>query len=219
MPLTVALADDSALLRNGIALLLGAEGLEVVGQAADAEELLRIVDLHRPDVAVIDIRMPPSHTSEGIDVATVIRARYPGTAVLLLSQYVETEHARELLAGGAAGLGYLLKDRVSHIDQFLDALHRVAGGGTAIDPSLITRLLATPSRDRRMIDTLSPRELQVLAIMAEGRSNRGIARALALTERTIETHVSAIFAKLALPPEPDDHRRVLAVLHHLNAIG
>ncbi|MFC9995528.1 response regulator [Nocardia sp. NPDC127526] len=219
MSLTVALADDSALLRNGIALLLGAEGIDVVGQAADPDALLEIVEAHRPEVAVIDIRMPPSYTSEGIDVAAVIRARYPRTAVLLLSQYVETEHARELLAGGAAGVGYLLKDRVSHIDQFLDALHRVAHGGTAIDPSLITRMLATPSRDRTPIGDLSPRELQVLAVMAEGRSNRGIAAALSLTERTIETHVSAIFAKLALAPEPDDHRRVLAVLHHLNAIS
>ncbi|MEC3917499.1 response regulator transcription factor [Nocardia sp. CDC160] len=218
MPLTIALADDCALLRAGIAQLLRAEGFDVVGQARDPEALLRVVATCDPDVAIIDIRMPPTHTTEGLEVASEIRLRYPRTAVLLLSQHVESEYARELLATDATGIGYLLKDRISHIDEFLDAVRRVAAGGTAIDPTLITRMLARPAASGATVESLSPREHQVLSAMAEGRSNRGIATALRLTERTIETHVSSIFAKLALPPEPDDHRRVLAVLHHLKAL-
>ncbi|MBF6179981.1 LuxR C-terminal-related transcriptional regulator [Nocardia otitidiscaviarum] len=217
MTLTVAVADDSALLRRGIALLLREEGLEVVGTAADATALLRIVATEHPAVAVVDIRLPPTHTLEGVHAARAIRTRYPATAVLLLSHYVETEHVMDLFADSAAGLGYLLKERVSRIDEFLEALRRVAAGGSAIDPSLISRMMARPHHRRLPIDDLSPREREVLALMAEGKSNRGIAAALFLGERTVETHVGAIFTKLDLPPGPDDHRRVLAVLRHLDA--
>ncbi|MFE7718003.1 protein kinase [Nocardia rhizosphaerihabitans] len=213
--LRVVLADDSALLRQGIARLLEDEGMEVAGQASDAVALLRLVRAHRPDVAVVDIRMPPTCTTEGIDAAVTIRRDYPGTAVLLLSQYIETENVLDLLSGGARSLGYLLKDRVSDIDEFVTALQRVAAGGSAIDPDLVARLVARPHHGALPLDELSPREREVLRLMAEGRSNRAIGAALFLGERTIETHVRSIFAKLGLQPEPDDHRRVLAVLTHL----
>ncbi|ATQ31637.1 protein kinase [Rhodococcus ruber] len=216
-PLRVVLADDSVLLREGISRLLCDEGIDVVGEAGDAATLLALVADERPDVAVVDIRMPPTHTTEGIGAAATIRADHPDTAVVLLSQYVETDHVMNLLADGAAGLGYLLKDRVSDIDEFVDTLHRVAGGGSAIDPSVVSRLVARPHRDSRPIDTLSTREREVLALMAEGRSNRAIGAALFLGERTVEAHVRAIFLKLGLHPEPEDHRRVLAVLKHLEA--
>ncbi|MFD6222201.1 protein kinase domain-containing protein [Nocardia asteroides] len=213
--LRVVLADDSALLRQGIARLLEDEGMEVAGQASDAMALLRLVRAHRPDVAVIDIRMPPTCTTEGIDAAVAIRRDYPGTAVLLLSQYIETENVLDLLSGGARSLGYLLKDRVADIDEFVTAVRRVAAGGSAIDPDLVGRLVSRPHHGALPLDDLSPREREVLRLMAEGRSNRAIGAALFLGERTIETHVRGIFAKLGLQPEPDDHRRVLAVLTHL----
>ncbi|MBF6399336.1 protein kinase [Nocardia cyriacigeorgica] len=216
-PLRVVLADDSGLLRGGIVRLLQDEGIEVVGEAGDAPSLLRLVGERRPTVAVVDIRMPPTHTIEGIDAAMTIRSEYPGTAVLLLSQYVETDHVSSLIATGTAGLGYLLKDRVSDIDEFVGDLRRVAGGGCAIDPSVISRMVQRPHRQQRPIDGLSEREREVLALMAEGRSNKAIGAALFLGERTVEAHVRAIFVKLGLHPEPDDHRRVLAVLEHLRS--
>ncbi|WP_280236830.1 protein kinase domain-containing protein [Nocardia cyriacigeorgica] len=216
-PLRVVLADDSALLRGGITRLLRDEGIEVIGEAGDAPTLLRMVGDHRPAIAVVDIRMPPTHTTEGIDAAMTIRSEYPGTAVLLLSQYVETEHVSGLIAAGTAGLGYLLKDRVSDIDEFVGDLRRVADGGCAIDPSVVSRMVARPHRSRRAVDELSEREREVLALMAEGRSNKAIGAALFLGERTIEAHVRAIFLKLGLHPEADDHRRVLAVLEHLRS--
>ncbi|MGW6811685.1 protein kinase domain-containing protein [Nocardia sp. NPDC055050] len=214
-PLRVVLADDSALLRQGIARLLEDEGMEVTGQAGDAEALLSLVHTHRPDVAVVDIRMPPTCTTEGIDAAVVIRRDFPETAVLLLSQYIETESVLDLLSGGARSLGYLLKDRVSDIDEFVTALQRVAAGGSAIDPDLVGRLVSRPHHGALPLDALSTREREVLRLMAEGRSNRAIGATLFLGERTIETHVRSIFVKLGLQPEPDDHRRVLAVLTHL----
>ncbi|MGW0047060.1 protein kinase [Nocardia cyriacigeorgica] len=216
-PLRVVIADDSGLLRGGIVRLLQDEGIDVVGEAADAPSLLRLVGTHHPTVAVVDIRMPPTHTTEGIDAAMTIRSEYPGTAVLLLSQYVETDHVSSLIATGTEGLGYLLKDRVSDIDEFVGDLRRVADGGCAIDPSVIKRMVARPHRQRRPIDELSEREREVLALMAEGRSNKAIGAALFLGERTVEAHVRAIFVKLGLHPEPDDHRRVLAVLEHLRS--
>lgn len=216
-PLRVVVADDSVLLREGIARLLRDEGIDVVGEAGDAPTLLRLVDETRPHIAVVDIRMPPTHTTEGIVAAATIRADHPDTAVLLLSQYVETDHVMNLIADGAAGLGYLLKDRVADIDEFIDTLNRVAEGGSAIDPSVVSRMVARPHRDSRPIDMLSTREREVLGLMAEGRSNRAIGAALFLGERTVEAHVRAIFLKLDLHPEPEDHRRVLAVLKHLEA--
>ncbi|WP_048834172.1 protein kinase domain-containing protein [Nocardia cyriacigeorgica] len=216
-PLRVVIADDSGLLRGGIVRLLQDEGIDVVGEAADAPSLLRLVGTHHPTVAVVDIRMPPTHTTEGIDAAMTIRSEYPATAVLLLSQYVETDHVSSLIATGTEGLGYLLKDRVSDIDEFVSDLRRVADGGCAIDPSVIKRMVGRPHRQRRPIDELSEREREVLGLMAEGRSNKAIGAALFLGERTVEAHVRAIFVKLGLHPEPDDHRRVLAVLEHLRS--
>lgn len=213
--LRVVLADDSALLRQGIARLLEDEGIEVAGEAGDGTALVALVRAHRPDVAVVDIRMPPTYTTEGVDAAVTIRREFPGTAVLLLSQYIETDSVLDLLSGGARGLGYLLKDRVSDIDEFVAALRRIAGGGSAIDPDLVGRLVSRPHSPGMPLDELTSREREVLRLMAEGRSNRAIGTALFLGERTIETHVRSIFAKLGLQPEPDDHRRVLAVLTHL----
>ncbi|MGV9736929.1 response regulator transcription factor [Rhodococcus aetherivorans] len=215
MNLRVVLADDSAVLREGIAGLLHDEGIEVVGQAAEAQALLRLVGEQRPDLAVVDIRMPPTHTTEGIEAALTIRRCFPGTAVLLLSQYVETENVMNVFAGGTAGLGYLLKDRLSDIDGFLGSLHRVAAGGTAIDPDVVGRLVSRPHRDRVALDELSPREREVLTLLVEGRSDRAIGAALSLGERTVGAHVRAVFDKLGLPPEPDGHHRVLAVLAYL----
>lgn len=215
--LRVVLTDDSVLLREGIARLLQDEGIDVVGQAGEAQTLLEMVETLHPDVAVVDIRMPPTHTVEGIEAAVTIRQDFPDTAVLLLSQYVETENVMNLLGGGAASLGYLLKDRVSDVDEFIEALHRVASGGSAIDPDLVGRLVSRPHRGHRPLDELSAREREVLQLMAEGRSNRAIGAALFLGERTVEAHVRSIFLKLGLQPEPEDHRRVLAVLTHLRA--
>ena len=230
MTLRVAIADDSALLRRGLAALLEAEGMTVVCEAGDAGELLSCVDREHPDAAVVDIRMPPGYATEGIEAAREIRRRHPETGVLLLSQYVETENAMSLFAGGGAGLdgsgldgakglGYLLKERVSDVEDFLDALRRVAAGGTAVDPDLVSRLVSRPQEGRQGGEELSTREREVLELMAEGRTNQAISRCLFLGERTVEAHIRSIFVKFNLRPEPEDHRRVLAVLSYLRSGG
>ena len=213
---TVVIADDAVLLREGVARLLGESGFEVVGQSGTAENLLMMVRSLRPDIAIIDIRMPPSHTDEGLRAALQIREQYPGTAVLVLSQYVESGYALDLLSGSAEGVGYLLKDRVSDIREFAAAVRRVADGGTALDPAVVARLVGS-RRGRGPLDELSAREREVLELMAEGRSNQGIAARLVITERAVEKHVTSIFQKLQLPAATDDHRRVLAVLTFLRA--
>ena len=212
----VVLAEDSLLLRAGIARLLEDAGIEVAGQAGDLDDLLRKVRAHKPDVAIIDIKMPPTHTDEGLRAALMIRSELPRTAVLVLSQYVEKEYAAELLAENAAGVGYLLKDRVGDIDRFIDSVHRVADGGSVLDPEVVSEMLARRRSDDPL-DELTPREREVLAMMAEGRSNHSIAGELVVTERAVEKHVTSIFGKLNLPATADDHRRVLAVLAYLNA--
>jgi DNA-binding NarL/FixJ family response regulator len=210
----VVLAEDSLLLRAGVARLLDDAGFEVVGEAGDLDDLLRKVRAHKPDVAVVDIKMPPTHTDEGLTAARIIRSELPGTGVLVLSQYVEKEYATELLAENAEGIGYLLKDRVTDLERFIDAVRRVAEGGSALDPEVVSRMLAR--RSSGPLDELTPREREVLALMAEGRSNSSIAAELVVTERAVEKHVTSIFAKLDLPATPEGHRRVLAVLAYLN---
>jgi DNA-binding NarL/FixJ family response regulator len=213
----VALADDSVLLREGLAALLeGREDFEVVAQSGDAEDLLRKVGAHKPDVAIVDVRMPPTHTDEGLKAALEIRERFPETGVLVLSAYVEESSALELLSDDAAGIGYLLKDRVSDVDRFTDAVRRVGEGGSALDPEVVSRLLGRRRREDPL-EALSPREREVLGLMAEGRSNHAIADALVVTERAVEKHVTSIFTKLSLPPTVEDHRRVLAVLAYVSA--
>ena len=209
----VVLAEDSLLLSAGIARLLDDGGIEVVGQAGDLEDLLRKVRAHKPDVAIVDIKMPPTNTDEGLRAAMVIRSELPGTAVLVLSQYVEKEYAEELLAESAEGVGYLLKDRVADIDRFIDAVRRVADGGSVLDPQVVSRML---DRSSGPLDELTGREREVLALMAEGRSNRAIAAELVVSERAVEKHVTNILSKLGIPATADDHRRVLAVLAYLN---
>ena len=209
----VVIAEDAVLLREGIARLLVDAGSEVVATVEDAIGLVAAVERERPDVCVVDVRMPPTHTDEGIRAAIEIRARWPETAVLVLSQYVEERYATELLSGDTRGVGYLLKDRVADVREFLDALQRVAEGGTALDPEVVAQLLA---RSRRPHDQLTPRESEVLALMAEGLSNAGIAEHLVVTDGAVEKHVSNIFAKLGLAPAESDHRRVLAVLAYLD---
>jgi DNA-binding NarL/FixJ family response regulator len=210
----VIVADDSVLLREGVTRLLEAAGFEVVGQAADQEDLMRKARAHQPDVAIIDIRMPPTHTDEGLQAARAIRDEMPGTGVVVLSAYIEEAYALELLGEDAAGVGYLLKDRVSDGDRFVEAVRRVAEGGSALDPEVVSHMLG-----RRRVDDpleeLTPREHAVLALMAEGRSNQAIADALVISGRAVEKHVTSIFTKLNLPPAPEDHRRVLAVLAFL----
>jgi DNA-binding NarL/FixJ family response regulator len=211
-PIRVAIAEDSVLLREGLVRLLGEAGFDVAGAASDAAGLEALVAREAPDVVLLDIRMPPTHTDEGIRLAAAIRARHgPRIGVLLLSQYVEAAYAYQLMQSEAAGVGYLLKDRLSDVTELADAIRRVADGGTAIDPSLIAQLLRRP-RDRNPLDRLTDREREVLGLMGEGRSNQAIADRLFVTPRTVETHVANIFGKLGLEPEPDDHRRVLAVL-------
>jgi DNA-binding NarL/FixJ family response regulator len=187
-----------------------------VAQAGDAADLLRKVNAHRPDVAVVDVRMPPTHTDEGLKAAAEIRQRWPETGVLVLSQYVEEAYAVELLAGDAGGIGYLLKDRVADLDRFVESVRRVGTGGSALDPEVVSRLLGRHRRDDPLAE-LTPRERDVLELMAEGRSNRAIAEGLVVTDRAVEKHVTSIFGKLGLPPTQDDHRRVLAVLTYLQA--
>ena len=212
----VVIADDSVLLREGIVRLLQDAGMEIVGQAGDAEDLLRKVAAHRPDVALVDVRMPPDHTDEGLRAALEIRERFPDCGVLVLSQVIETGSALELLAGGGTGIGYLLKDRVGDIERFTDAVRRVAEGGSALDPDVVATLLGR-GRSGEAFAVLTPREREVLVLMAEGRSNRAVAAALVVSERAVEKHVTSIFFKLDLPPAEGDHRRVLAVLAFLRA--
>ena len=215
MTLRLVLADDSLLLREGVARLLTEAGFEVVGQASTAAELETLVREVRPDVAIVDIRMPPTHTDEGLRAAQAIRAEH-GTAVgiLVLSQYVETSFALRLVADGAGGVGYLLKDRVEDLDDFADAIRRIARGGSVIDPEVVGQLVRR-RRARLPIDDLTEREREVLALMAEGRSNQAISDRLFLAPKTVEAHIANIYSKLELLPAPDDHRRVLAVLAHL----
>jgi DNA-binding NarL/FixJ family response regulator len=215
--LRVVVADDSVLLREGIVRLLDEqEGFEVVAQAGDADELLRKVGAHRPDVAVVDIRMPPTNTDDGLRAALAIRSTQPGTSVLVLSQYVEEGYALDLVGDSAGGVGYLLKDRVADVERFLDAVRRVADGGSALDPEVVSQLVGRARRDDPL-ESVTPRERAVLELMAEGRSNHAIAEQLVVTERAVEKHVTSIFAKLNLPPAPEDHRRVLAVLRFLRS--
>jgi DNA-binding NarL/FixJ family response regulator len=212
----VIVADDSVLVREGVVRVLERVGLEVVGQAADGQELLRKARMHRPDVAIIDIRMPPTFTDEGLQAALTIRGEMPDTGVLVLSQYLEDQYALELLGDDAAGVGYLLKDRVSDLERFTDAVRRVADGGSALDPEVVSQMLGR----RRVEDPLAeltPREREVLALMAEGRSNQAVAEVLFVSERAVEKHVTSIFAKLGLPPTAEHHRRVLAVLTFLRS--
>ena len=213
--ITVSLADDTVLLREGIARLLTESGFEVVSQAGDAEDLLRHVAMHKPDVAVVDIRMPPTHTDEGLQAAHKIRERFPDTGVLVLSQYVEPGYALDLLSESAEGVGYLLKDRVSDLEQFASAVRRVSEGGSALDPAVVSELVGR-SRHDDPLDELTPREREVLELMAEGRSNQAIADRMFVTLRAVEKHVTSIFSKLGLPASTDDHRRVLAVLAFLS---
>ena len=204
-------ADDSVLLREGVTRLLEKAGFEVVGHAADQEELMRKARAHKPDVAIIDIRMPPTHTVEGLRAARAIREEMPGTGVVVLSAYIEETYALELLGEDATGVGYLLKDRVSDGQHFAEAVRRVAEGGSALDPEVVSHMLGRRRADEPL-EELTPREKEVLRLMAEGRSNQAIADALVISGRAVEKHVTSIFATLGLPPAPEDHRRVLAVL-------
>jgi DNA-binding NarL/FixJ family response regulator len=206
----VVIAEDAALLREGLTRLLEDRGHTVCAAVTDGNGLLAAVAEHQPDVAVVDIRMPPTHTDEGL----VLRQDFPGTGVLMFSQYIETSYSAQLLEGGAAGVGYLLKDRVANVAEFAAALQRVAEGGTALDPEVVSQLFRA-SRQRGGLSTLTPRERQVLALMAEGRSNAGIAAELVVSGGAVEKHVASIFAKLGLPPGESDNRRVLAVLRYL----
>jgi len=207
-------ADDSVLLREGVVRLLEDAGMEVVAQAGDAEDLVRKVGAHKPDIAIIDVRMPPDNTDDGLRAAIALRARHPGLGVLVLSQYVEPDYIQALLAEDAAGVGYLLKDRVADIERFIDAVERVAGGGSALDPEVVSNLVGR-NRGDDPLAVLTAREREVLELMAEGRSNGAIAAAFVVSERAVEKHVTSIFGKLQLAPAPADHRRVLAVLAYL----
>ncbi len=209
-------ADDSVLLREGIVRLLGDAGFDVVAQAGDAEDLVRKVSAHKPDIAIVDIRMPPTNTDDGLRAALEIRRNLPETAVLVLSQYVEEGYALELVGDSAGGVGYLLKDRVADVDRFLDSVRRVAEGGSALDPEVVSQLLGRSRRDDPLA-AITAREREVLELMAEGRSNNAIAEQMVITERAVEKHVTSIFSKLDLAPAPADHRRVLAVLAFLRA--
>ena len=212
----VVVAEDSVLLREGVVRLLEEAGIEVAGQAGDADDLLRKVRAHKPDIAIVDVRMPPTNTDDGLRAAQQIRTELPQVSVLVLSQYIEEGYALELLADRAEGVGYLLKDRVAEVDRFIEAVRRVADGGSALDPEVVSQLLG---RRRRAspIDELTPREREVLQLMAEGRTNQAIADELVVTERAVEKHVTSIFSKLDLASSPHDHRRVLAVLAYLQA--
>ncbi|WP_328935514.1 MULTISPECIES: response regulator transcription factor [unclassified Streptomyces] len=215
-PLRIVLADDAVLLREGLVRLLTDDGHQVVAAVGDGPALVEAVLTHRPDVAVVDVRMPPTHTDEGLRAVISVRAQLPGTPVLVLSQYVEESYAAELLADGSGAVGYLLKDRVARVEEFLDALARVARGATVLDPQVVSRLLAGQRR-RAPLEALTPRERQLLALMAEGHSNTAIARRLALSNSAVEKHIGNVFAKLGLPPDDSRHRRVLAVLAHLGS--
>ncbi|MFG1707783.1 response regulator [Nonomuraea sp. M3C6] len=213
----VVIAEDNTLLREGVARLLTEAGFEVVAKVEDARGLLAEVARHRPDVAVVDIRLPPTRTDEGLRAAREIRRAHPGTGVLVLSQYVRVSYTVELLDGGAQGVGYLLKDRVSDLAEFAAAVRQVGRGGSAFDPIVVDQLVERRASADDPLHALTERERAVLALMAEGRTNQAIAERLVIAERTVEKHCTSIFAKLALPARPDDHRRVLAVLRYLNA--
>jgi len=210
----VVIAEDSVLLRQGLSLLLAEEGIEVVAAVADAEELLRATGAHRPDVCIVDVRLPPTFTSEGLRAALVIRARWPDIGILVLSQYVEQRYASELVNAAAGGVGYLLKDRVGDVEQFIGALRNIADGGIVLDPDVVAQLLARP-RQAGLLAALTRRERDVLAAMAAGRSNGGIAADLVIGYAAVEKHITNIFAKLNLSVDGGDHRRVLAVLRYL----
>ena len=212
----VVIAEDLFLLRDGLARMLTAHGLEITAAVGNGDDLLKAIRAEPPHVAIVDVRLPPSFTDEGVRAALAARREQPGLPILVLSQYVEQLYARELLAGGTGGIGYLLKDRVFDSVQFVDAVRRVADGGTAMDPEVISRLLARNSGNNA-ITTLSPREREVLALMAEGRSNAAIAQRMVITERAVAKHTASIFTKLGLQPSDDDNRRVLAVLAYLGA--
>jgi DNA-binding NarL/FixJ family response regulator len=212
----LVICDDSVLLREGLSRILQDAGFEVVGQAGNAEDLMRKVRFDHPDVAIVDIRMPPTHTDEGLRAAQQIRTQHPEVGVFVLSQYVEPGYALELLADSAEGVGYLLKDRVSDVDEFTAAVRRVGEGGSALDPAVVSELVGRRRREDPLAD-LTPREREVLGLMAEGRSNQAIAQRLVVTERAVEKHVTSIFQKLRLPASEDDHRRVLAVLMFLRS--
>ena len=212
----VVVGEDSVLVREGIVRVLGEAGFDVVAQAGDAEELVRKVSAHKPDVAVVDIKMPPTETDDGLRAAVEIRRRLPETGVIVLSQYLEEGYALDLVAGGAEGTGYLLKDRVGDVERFADSVRRVGEGGAALDPEVVVQVLGRRRRDDPLVE-LTERDREVLALMAEGRSNQAIARRLVLTERAVEKHVTSIFDKLGLTPTREDHRRVLAVLSFLRS--
>ncbi|TLG13987.1 response regulator transcription factor [Nocardia cyriacigeorgica] len=209
--LRVVIAEDSAILRDGLAGLLAERGHQVVAMVGDATNLSEVVAAHAPDVAVVDVRMPPTYTDEGLLAAIELRRKFPLTGVLVFSQWVETRYATELLAGGANGVGYLLKDRVADVREFMEALDRVATGGTALDPEVVSQLMGA-SRQQQALDRLTPREREVLELMAQGLTNAAIARSLTVTERAVEKHIGNIFTKLDLPPSETHHRRVMAVL-------
>jgi DNA-binding NarL/FixJ family response regulator len=212
----IVIAEDSVLLRAGLTRLLVEEGEEVVATVGDADSLLDVVERHSPDLAVVDVRMPPTHTDDGLRAAIHVRSRWPGVGILVLSQYVEETYATELLASDTGGLGYLLKDRVADVNEFMDAVRRVGDGGTALDPEVVAQLLAR-TRRRDPLARLSPREREVLGLMAEGRSNAAIAADLVVSAGAVEKHISNIFTKLDLPPSDHGHRRVLAVLRWLES--
>ena len=213
----IVVADDAVILREGLARLLEEAGFEVVGLAADADELCALVERSTPDVAIVDIRMPPTHTDEGLRAAKLIRARWPQVGILVLSQYVQARYAVELLAQGTERVGYLLKDRVSDLDELSTSVRRIGAGGSVLDPAVVAQLVGQRRKGNTPLEDLTERELEVLALMAEGRSNKAIAERLFITEHTVEKHVKNIFATLRLPQSDDDHRRVLAVVTFLNA--
>jgi DNA-binding NarL/FixJ family response regulator len=213
----VALADDAVILREGLSRLLQEAGFDVVGLAADAEALLELVERARPDVAIIDIRMPPTHTDEGLRAAKVIRQRWPAIGILILSQHVNARYALELLSAGTDGVGYMLKERVADLDELSSSVNRVGNGGSVLDPAVVGELVGRRRQADNPLEHLTDREREVLALIAEGRSNRAIAERLFVTEHTVEKHVKNIFGSLRLPQSPDDHRRVLAVITYLNS--
>ena len=210
----VVIADDSLLVREGIASLLRRSGVDVVGEADDGDQLVQLVDELEPDVAIVDVRMPPTHTEEGLEAARAVRERHPAIGILILSQHVEVGIAMRALVESPQGLGYLLKERVTDVEDFASTLRRVAAGGSALDPQIVARLLADP-RGEGPLSTLTPREMEVLELVAEGRTNKAIAERLDISSRTVTKHVTSIFEKLDLPPGEDDHRRILAVLTYL----
>jgi DNA-binding NarL/FixJ family response regulator len=215
-PLRVVIAEDAAIMRDGLTQTLTRRGLDVVAAVADADALRRAVNAHLPDVAIIDVRMPPTHTDEGLRAAQAIRQDHPGVGVLVFSQYIETQSAAELIAGTPAGVGYLLKDRVADVSDFVEAISRVAAGGTVLDPEVVSHLLRA-SRRGDSLSTLTPREREVLSLLAQGRSNTAIAGTLVISPGVVEKHVASIFAKLGLPPSDTDNRRVMAAVRYLES--